>query len=317
MKKILIILTAVALSLPLYAQKKVRFMASWTPQSQFAGYYVAKEMGFYKEEGLDVEIVDTSLISARFQFGALMRGEIEFYSKQLIPMIVARARGLKILDVLQISQNSSLVCISHSPISNLRELDGKKVTIVATSSFYDVAKVYFKTNGVNVHWYPSYQPNNLFLSGVADAVITYGYGEYYKLLYAMGRIPEENTIWFKDVYFNCPEDGLCVMEDYYENNKETVEKFKKATIRGWKYAAENRDFAIDVVMKYIGEHEGLLTDKFFQRRMLDKTIELQLNQKTGVADFQPIHKDYFDDLVNELIMMGFLDVDVNYEDLIR
>ena len=37
------------------AQKKVTFAPQWNPQSQFAGYFVAKEKGFYKAEGLDVK----------------------------------------------------------------------------------------------------------------------------------------------------------------------------------------------------------------------------------------------------------------------
>ena len=39
------------------AQKRFVFMPQWTAQAQFAGYYVAMEKGFYKAEGIDVDIV--------------------------------------------------------------------------------------------------------------------------------------------------------------------------------------------------------------------------------------------------------------------
>ena len=41
-------------SVALYAQERLVFTPQWTAQAQFAGYYVAQEMGFYKEAGLDV-----------------------------------------------------------------------------------------------------------------------------------------------------------------------------------------------------------------------------------------------------------------------
>ena len=62
MKRIALIWLAVLLALPLSAQKKVEsdtivFTPQWTAQAQFAGYYVAKELGFYEEEGVKVQIV--------------------------------------------------------------------------------------------------------------------------------------------------------------------------------------------------------------------------------------------------------------------
>jgi len=316
MKNFLTLLAVIALCCPSFAQNKVRFMPTGTPHAQYAGYYVAKELGFYEEEGLDVEIVHYGRNETKSQLRYLRDGDIEILCSQLMPMISARAKGVKLVNVLQTSQNSSLVCVSHNPISNLAELDGKKVATVS-GSVAKVSEIYCKTHGVNIKWYPSYQPNNVFLSGAVDGILTYGYSEYVKLLYSMGKIPEENTIWFKDIYFNCPEDALCVMEDYYINNWETVKKFKNATVRGWQYVAQNRDYSIDVVLKYINEHEGLMTNKFIQKRMLDAVLEFQINKKTGVADFQPVPKDFFDDLINELIIMGYLNEEIKYEDLIR
>ena len=39
------------------ADKKVMLQLRWTPQFQFAGYYIAQEKGFYQEEGLNVQII--------------------------------------------------------------------------------------------------------------------------------------------------------------------------------------------------------------------------------------------------------------------
>ena len=59
MKHLTGILMASALSmaaLPAFAADEVTLQLKWVTQSQFAGYYVAEEKGFYDEENLDVTI---------------------------------------------------------------------------------------------------------------------------------------------------------------------------------------------------------------------------------------------------------------------
>ena len=50
---------------PVKAEKFV-FTTAWTAQAQFAGYYIAKEKGFYKQAGLDIVIQHPSLTSSAF-----------------------------------------------------------------------------------------------------------------------------------------------------------------------------------------------------------------------------------------------------------
>ena len=50
------LLLAVAMSAPAQAQDKLTLQLKWVTQAQFAGYYVAKDKGFYKEAGLDVTV---------------------------------------------------------------------------------------------------------------------------------------------------------------------------------------------------------------------------------------------------------------------
>lgn len=69
---ILAIFASLALTGSALAQQKVTFTPQWTPQAQFAGYYVAKELGFYEEAGIDVEIVHpnaTESAISRLQIG--------------------------------------------------------------------------------------------------------------------------------------------------------------------------------------------------------------------------------------------------------
>lgn len=60
-----ILLSLFFLTEPVNAQS-INLTPKWTAQAQFAGYYVADKLGFYKEEGLDVHVVHPSLSASSF-----------------------------------------------------------------------------------------------------------------------------------------------------------------------------------------------------------------------------------------------------------
>lgn len=62
-----ILLSLFFLTEPVNAQS-INLTPKWTAQAQFAGYYVADKLGFYKEEGLDVHVVHPSLSASSFSF---------------------------------------------------------------------------------------------------------------------------------------------------------------------------------------------------------------------------------------------------------
>ncbi len=90
-------------------KKKVTIQLKWLPQSQFMGYYVAKDKGFYEEVGLEVEIVsgggDISEITA------VNNGTVDFGTSWLTPTISAIAAGMDIMEVAQVSQRAGMVLI--------------------------------------------------------------------------------------------------------------------------------------------------------------------------------------------------------------
>src|SRR5690242_17166795 len=85
--------------------KKVKIQLKWVPQAQFAGIFVAKEKGFYEQEGLDVEIVPggpDAVIEQQVVNGAADIGVTSFDS-----LLVNRDNGLPLVSVAQILQKSS------------------------------------------------------------------------------------------------------------------------------------------------------------------------------------------------------------------
>ena len=315
MKRLFVLTFLLACGLSAHALTKVTFMPQWTPQTQFAGFYMALEKGFYEEEGLDVTISHIGVNSTESILDNLLAGKAQIVGQQLLQGIVARADGKPIVNVLQLSQKSGLRCVSHHPISKPEQLDGLKVGRwkIGYSEFCDLMEV---SNGIHVDWVPFINGINLFLFGAVDATLCYSYSEYVALRLAMGDIPDDNVIKFSDFGYECPEDGLYVTDEYYRNNKETVDAFVRASIRGWDYVRGHHEEAVDLTMRYVTE-SSIVTNRVHQSLMLEEYLDLHVNPVTGAPDYAPVNRDIFHDMISGLFNTGFITTKPEYRDCIK
>ena len=314
MKKAIILSLTVFLALDAIAQK-VTFMPQWTPQTQFAGYYVARDKGFYAEEGLDVDIIHLGASSTESVLDVLKSGTAQIVGQQLLQAVVARADGTPIVNILQLTQKSGLMCVSREPISKPEDLDGKRIGKwrQGYSEFCDIMEM---SKGIYIDWIPFVQGINLYVFGAVDATLCYSYSEYISLQMAMGDIPEGQIIRFSDFGYNVPEDGLYTLDDYYDSNKDVVDKFVRASKRGWDYARTHRDEAVEITYRYIDKGH-IVTNLATQRRMLDEYLDLQVNPVTGVADYAAAREDDFNEMINALIDTGYIYGEVDYNEIYR
>ena len=93
------------------AAQKITFTPQWTPQSQFAGYYAALENGYYDEAGLDVSIVHPT--RSYNSMNMLLDGTSDIITCELIQAMTATKQGVRLVNILQTTQHSTLVLISH------------------------------------------------------------------------------------------------------------------------------------------------------------------------------------------------------------
>lgn len=314
MRKLIVTVAAAFIAICMNAQKVV-FVPQWTAQTQFAGYYVALEKGFFADEGLEVEIKHFGSNSTESSMDQLLNGSAQIIGQQLIQAIIARADGREICNVLQLTQESGLCCVSHNPISDPVELDSLKVGRwkVGFADFCDMLEAY---KGINVNWVPFINGINLYVFGAVDATLCYSYSELISLELAVGNIPEDHILRFSDFGYECPEDGLYVTEKYYKDNRETVEKFVRASKRGWDYAREHKNEALGLTKKYIDMY-NITTNLEHQRRMLDEYLRLQVNEDSGKADYAPVKPEVFANIVDALINTGYIVRKVEYSDIIK
>ena len=95
-------------------QARIVFTPQWLPQAQFAGYYIAQEKGYYKDAGLDVDIVHpTASVQATYM---LSTGKADIISLFLVTALSFRNQGMDIVNVGQISQHSTILFVTKKSI---------------------------------------------------------------------------------------------------------------------------------------------------------------------------------------------------------
>lgn len=126
MKKYILLVLFIIVTLQ--ANEKVSLQLSWKHQFQFAGYYVAKELGYYKEAGIDVDIKE-------FYFGvdltqSVLDGSSDFAVGRS-SIIIEKAEGKNIVAIAAIYQKSPLMLLvrEDSGIKKLEDLKNKKIMI--------------------------------------------------------------------------------------------------------------------------------------------------------------------------------------------
>lgn len=251
---------------------KLVFAPQWLPQSQFAGYYVALEKGFYREAGLDVEIIypspgvrNTSLLAS---------GKADLISLFLTTGLSARSESMDIVNIGQLSQHSAILFVTKksSGIGELSQLSGKKIAIWK-SGFDEVPKALIKEKKLSVEWVPVLSTINLFMMDAVDAMAVMSYNEYDQIINSGLDESELNSFPMSGYGFDVPEDGIYCLNKTFETRKNELAEFMQATLKGWEFARQNREYAVDLVVRLM-HSEHIPATRAHQLWMLDKMLEM-------------------------------------------
>lgn len=248
----------------------------WTAQAQFAGYYVAEKMGFYKEEGIDVQVKHPSLSESSFSF--LKIGHSQAVVMNLSYALTEWVAGTKVVNILQTSQENSLMLVSHTPLNGIASLRHKKIAVwnhLSQNLLDQISKHY----NLQVEWIHFNSGINLFLSKAVDICLVGSYNEFPQLAECGMKIDPKNIMHFADYGYNLPEDGLYVTEEFYQKHPEAARKLAKASMRGWAWANEHPEETLEIVMEQVRKH-NIGTNRYHQRKMLEEVLRLQTNRKS-------------------------------------
>ena len=244
----------------------------WSPQAQFAGYYVALEKGFYRQHGLDMTILRGGPACSGCEF--LRDGRADFAVLWLTTAIRQYGLGLHLVNAGQIIPRSAMMLVAKKSrgIRQPADMNGKKVSVWGG----DLAIppwAFFKKYDLKVKEIPQSYTINLFLRDGVDVASAMWYNEYHTILNTGINPDELNVFPMSDYGLNFPEDGIYMLESAYRNNPDLAAACVKASLEGWQYAFEHPDEALDIVIRHMRQ-ANICANRTHQKWMLSRMRDL-------------------------------------------
>jgi NitT/TauT family transport system substrate-binding protein len=286
-----------------HAADKVAIQLKWVTQAQFAGYYVAKAKGFYKDAGLDVTINPGGPDVAPPQ--VIAGGGADVIIDWMPSALASREKGVPLVNIAQPFKKSGLeiTCRAETGIKKPTDLKDKTVGVWFFGNEYPflswMSKLKIKTDGSPGGVKMLKQGFNVdpLIQKQADCVSTMTYNEYWQVVDA-GYKPSQLVVFkYDDEGVATMEDGLYVLEKNLAEPAFVTKmaKFVKASMKGWDYAKKNVDEATKIVLA--ADTTGAQTEKH-QKRMMGEIAKL-----LGTGDGKLDPADY-ERTVSELLSGG-------------
>jgi len=292
MKKMVLLVLTTGLAFAAHAADKVTIQLKWVTQAQFGGYYVAQDKGYYSAAGLDVTIKPGGPDIATPQ--VIAGGGADVIVDWMPSALASREKGVSLVNIAQIFKKSGmmLTCRKDSGIKSPSDFRGKTLGVWFYGNEYPflswMSQLGIPTKGGSNGVTVLKQGFNVdpILQKQAECVSTMTYNEYWQVVDA-GLSPSELVVYkYEDQGVATLEDGLYVLEKNLRNKAfvDKMARFLRASIKGWKYAADHPDEAADIVLE--NDDTGAQTEKH-QRRMMREINKLVGNQPQGIGYLIP------------------------------
>ena len=309
MKKILLI--TFFLTIFLYAQndKKITLQLNWLNQFQFAGYYMAKEKGFYKDVNLDVQIKESN-------FNTDVIKEIESKNADFAvgrsSLIIEKINGKDIVALCAIYQESPLILLvkKDSNITSVKDLRNKKIMITADAKYSASILAMLSANELTVNDFTvqihSFNINDL-IKGNTDAMASYISNE--------PIILKEKDIEYrvfnpKDFGFDFYSDILFSSSEYIKNNPKITKDFYEASLKGWKYAFENLAETAEIIYSKYNTQNKTFTHLVKEGEVLKKLAY------TGNNELGDFNDNKLKNIANVFKLFGLVNKDLDLKEFI-
>ncbi len=264
MKKLTRVLLSITLGIALhgaaFAQaptRKLQFQIDWRAEPFYAGVYVAKEKGWFKDDGLEVEILQGNGAGNAAQLIGVGIGPVIGTSAGS-ETVIARSKGVPVKSVAVLVPQTPYVLVSlpRAPISQPKDLIGKRVGLipgtVTTDEFYALLKANDLSRDqiqeVSVDW--SVAP---LLSGQVDALI-YSEDNVPLQLSLDGYNP--TVLRFRDYGINMYSLNIIANDGAIASNPANLAIVTRDVVRGYEFVRSNPDEAADIFLKLFPERNA-------------------------------------------------------------
>ena len=281
----------------------------WLNQYEFAGYYVAKEKGFYKDVGLDVEIKEFK--QDFYLTDTVLNGNTDFGINSS-SIIMDKANGKDIVLLGTVFQSSPLILLTlkDSNINNLNDMVNKKIMLANNQKDFGIFRSIFNNQDIDPN-YLTFVPYTFRIDDLInkniDVMSAYSTNE----LFLLKEKGYEMTIFDpKDFGFDFYDDILFTSNEFAEKNPQLVKDFYNASIKGWEYSFNNIEEVSKLIYEKYNTQNKSLDSLIFEANEMKKLV-YDKDGKIGT-----ISKDKINLMINSYKVMGLIKSSINFDDLI-
>jgi len=236
--------------------ESVTFRLNWISagEGDHAPFYVAQDLGFYKDAGLNVTIQKGSGSADAVKLVDV--GRVDIGLADFTSIAVARARGaaVKIVAQYQINSPNTIWSRKDLGISSPKDLAGHTIGSPAGDAQRVAFPAFAKAVGLDpnsVNWVnisPGAKVQSL-ASGTVDATVHF-IDQLYLYQQAIGK---DNLVYFRWADYGVNPYGLAIIvnENTLANRPQMISRFLDATFRGVRWTIQHPDEAITIMQKYV------------------------------------------------------------------
>ena len=291
------------------ALEKVSLQLHWKQQFEFAGYFIAKEKGFYKDVGIDVDILEYHNGVNLTQ--SVTQNEHSFaigYSSTILDEI--NTNKIVLLSANFQSSPHVLVSLKSSNINSIQDFKNKKIMIGSEERKSAAFITMLQANGISFNdmiiQEPTFKVEHL-IDGTTDLASYF----YTNETYTLDKNAIEYNIWDpKDYGFDFYSDILFTSKKELEKYPLLVENFRAASLKGWKYAFEHIDETVDIIMQKYNSQNKTQGELLYEARAL-KELAYRDNIPLGT-----IQKEKIQRLIDIYTLLGLYKNNTNINELI-
>lgn len=237
--------------------KKVSLQLSWLHQFQFAGYYVAKEKGYYKSLGLDVSFKE---MNNNVNPTKDVINRVSTFSVGRSSIVLDKIKGDDIVALFATFQNSPLILLTlkESNFKSLSDLKHKNIMLTQDAIGTVAIHAMLMSNGIKMDEL-NFQSHSYNLKDLIHKK-TDAYGAYISNEpYILDTEGIAHTIFNPmDYGFNFYDGILFTSKKELQENPEDVYNFYKASLKGWQYAFDNISETVQIIHnKYNSQNKSL------------------------------------------------------------
>ncbi|MDC0933852.1 ABC transporter substrate-binding protein, partial [Arcobacteraceae bacterium] len=267
----------------------VTLQLQWKHQFQFAGYYMAKEKGFYDDVNLNVSFLEHTKETNSIQ--DVLSKKVN-YATGRASLINKRSHGKNVVLLSALLQSSPLALATKesSGITMLKDLKNKRLTMTgneAETSIFPLLlsqKITQKDLIINF----SKDKVNDLINNKTDIITLYTSNQEYSLIQ---KNIKYKIFHPKDFYFDFYDDILYTSEEESVKNRARTLDFTQASLKGWEYAFNNIDETIKIILKYYNTQNKSYYELLYEANTLKKLAYKETN-KLGEIDKTKIQRIY-------------------------